>query len=42
MQTIAPCLFFDGKAENAVNLYKSVFKSAKVGHILQRTTWMRA
>lgn len=30
MQTIAPCLFFDGKAENAVN------------HILQRTTWMRA
>lgn len=30
MQTIVPCLFFDGKAEEAVNFYKSVFKSAKV------------
>lgn len=33
MQTIVPCLFFDGKAEQAVNFYKSVFKNAKVGHI---------
>ena len=33
MQTITPCLFFDGKAEDAVNFYKSVFKNAKVGHI---------
>lgn len=33
MQTIVPCLFFDGKAEDAVNFYKSVFKSAKVGHV---------
>jgi predicted 3-demethylubiquinone-9 3-methyltransferase (glyoxalase superfamily) len=33
MQTIVPCLFFDGKAEDAVNFYTSVFKSAKVGHI---------
>ena len=33
MQTIVPCLFFDGKAEEAVNFYKSVFKNAKVGHI---------
>ena len=33
MQRIVPCLFFDGKAEAAVNFYTSVFKSAKVGHI---------
>lgn len=33
MQTIVPCLFFDGKAEEAVNFYKSVFKNAKVGHV---------
>lgn len=33
MQKIVPCLFFDGKAEEAVNFYKSVFKSAKTGHI---------
>jgi len=33
MQKITPCLFFDGKAEDAVNFYKSVFKNAKVGHI---------
>lgn len=33
MQKITPCLFFDGKAEEAVNFYKSVFKSAKVGNI---------
>lgn len=33
MQAIVPCLFFDGKAEDAVNFYKSVFKSAKIGHI---------
>jgi len=33
MQKITPCLFFDGKAEDAVNFYKSVFTNAKVGHI---------
>lgn len=33
MQKITPCLFFDGKAEDAVNFYKSVFTHAKVGHI---------
>lgn len=33
MQKIMPCLFFDGKAEEAVNFYTSVFKNAKVGHI---------
>lgn len=33
MQAIVPCLFFDGKAEDAVNFYKSVFRSAKIGHI---------
>ncbi len=33
MQKIVPCLFFDGKAEEAVNFYKSVFKNAKIGHV---------
>ncbi|MES2750128.1 MAG: VOC family protein [Pseudomonadota bacterium] len=33
MQKISPCLFFDGKAEEAVNFYKSVFRNAKIGHI---------
>ena len=29
MQKITTCLFFDGKAEEAVNFYKAVFRSAK-------------
>jgi len=33
MQKISSCLFFDGKAEEAVNFYKSVFRNAKIGHI---------
>jgi predicted 3-demethylubiquinone-9 3-methyltransferase (glyoxalase superfamily) len=32
-QPIAPCLWFDGKAEEAVNYYVSVFKDAKVLHV---------
>lgn len=30
---IAPCLWFDGKAEDAVNYYVSVFKDARVLHV---------
>ena len=32
MQKITPCLWFDDKAEEAVNLYVSIFKSGKVGN----------
>jgi predicted 3-demethylubiquinone-9 3-methyltransferase (glyoxalase superfamily) len=32
-QPIAPCLWFDGNAEDAVNYYVSVFKDSKVLHI---------
>src|SRR5687768_14565936 len=32
-QPIAPCLWFDGTAEDAVNYYVSVFKDAKVLHV---------
>jgi predicted 3-demethylubiquinone-9 3-methyltransferase (glyoxalase superfamily) len=30
---IAPCLWFDGKAEEAVNYYISVFKNSRVLHV---------
>lgn len=30
MQKISPCLWFDGKAEEATNFYCSVFKNSKV------------
>ena len=30
MQKIAPCLWFDGQAEEATNFYVSVFKNSKV------------
>src|SRR4030088_383036 len=33
MQKIAPCLWFDGKAEEAMNFYVSVFKNSKVGRV---------
>jgi predicted 3-demethylubiquinone-9 3-methyltransferase (glyoxalase superfamily) len=36
MQKITPFLWFDGKAEEAMNLYVSVFKNAKAGKI---TRW---
>ena len=32
-QTISPCLWFDGNAEEAVNFYLSVFKDAKILHV---------
>jgi len=33
MQKIIPFLWFDGKAEEAMNFYTSIFKNAKVGNI---------
>ena len=33
MQKIAPCLWFDGKAEEAMNFYTSIFENSKVGHV---------
>jgi predicted 3-demethylubiquinone-9 3-methyltransferase (glyoxalase superfamily) len=33
MQKITPCLWFDDKAEEAANLYTSIFKNSKIGKI---------
>jgi predicted 3-demethylubiquinone-9 3-methyltransferase (glyoxalase superfamily) len=33
MQKITPFLWFDGKAEEAMNFYVSIFKNAKVGSV---------
>ncbi len=33
MQKITPCLWFDNNAEEAINLYISIFKDAKIGTI---------
>jgi predicted 3-demethylubiquinone-9 3-methyltransferase (glyoxalase superfamily) len=33
MQKITPFLWFDGKAEEAMNFYTSIFKNAKVGSV---------
>jgi predicted 3-demethylubiquinone-9 3-methyltransferase (glyoxalase superfamily) len=33
MQKINPCLWFDDKAEEAVNFYVSIFKNSRVGRI---------
>ena len=33
MQKIAPCLWFDDKAEQAAKFYTSIFKNSKVGDI---------
>ncbi len=35
MQTITPFLWFDGKAEEAMNFYVSVFKNSKILRILR-------
>ena len=29
-QKIAPCLWFDGKAEEAANFYVGIFKNSKI------------
>jgi predicted 3-demethylubiquinone-9 3-methyltransferase (glyoxalase superfamily) len=33
MQKITPFLWFDGKAEEAMNFYVSIFKNSKVGSV---------
>jgi predicted 3-demethylubiquinone-9 3-methyltransferase (glyoxalase superfamily) len=33
MQKITPFLWFDGNAEDAMNLYVSVFKNSKIGNV---------
>ena len=33
MQTITPFLWFDGKAEEAMNFYTSIFKNSKIGSV---------
>lgn len=35
MQAITPCLWFDGKAEEAANFYVSVFNNAIIGEIMR-------
>jgi predicted 3-demethylubiquinone-9 3-methyltransferase (glyoxalase superfamily) len=35
MQKIAPCLWFDGNAEDAVKFYTSIFKNSKIVNILR-------
>jgi len=35
METITPCLWFDGKAEEAANFYTSVFKNAKISEVMR-------
>lgn len=33
MQKIVPCLWFDGKAEEAMKFYTSIFKNSRVGNV---------
>jgi predicted 3-demethylubiquinone-9 3-methyltransferase (glyoxalase superfamily) len=33
MKDIVPCLWFGGRAEEAVNFYASTFKNTKIGHV---------
>jgi predicted 3-demethylubiquinone-9 3-methyltransferase (glyoxalase superfamily) len=35
MRRIAPCLWFDGRAEEAMNFYTSIFKNAKIGDVMR-------
>lgn len=35
MQKITPFLWFDGKAEEAMNFYTSIFKNSKVVNIMR-------
>ena len=35
MQKISPCLWFDGKAEEAMNFYLGVFKNSKVSDVMR-------
>jgi predicted 3-demethylubiquinone-9 3-methyltransferase (glyoxalase superfamily) len=35
MRKIAPCLWFDGNAEEAVNYYVSIFSDSKIDHVMR-------
>jgi predicted 3-demethylubiquinone-9 3-methyltransferase (glyoxalase superfamily) len=35
VQKIAPFLWFDGKAEEAMNFYTSIFKNSKIGNVMR-------
>jgi predicted 3-demethylubiquinone-9 3-methyltransferase (glyoxalase superfamily) len=35
MQKIAPCLWFDGKAEGAMHFYTSIFKNSRVSNVMR-------
>ena len=35
MQKITPCLWFDGKAEEAMNFYASIFKNSKIIRVMR-------
>ena len=35
MQKITPCLWFDGKAEEAMNFYASIFKNSKITRVMR-------
>ena len=37
MQKIAPCLWFDGQAEEAMHFYTSIFRNSKVGDVTRYT-----
>jgi predicted 3-demethylubiquinone-9 3-methyltransferase (glyoxalase superfamily) len=41
MQKITPFLWFDGKAEEAMNFYISIFKNSKIGYysLWRRRPW---
>jgi predicted 3-demethylubiquinone-9 3-methyltransferase (glyoxalase superfamily) len=49
MQKITPSLWFDGRAEEAMNFYTSIVKNAKVGSVARygaviltaRCAWLR-
>jgi predicted 3-demethylubiquinone-9 3-methyltransferase (glyoxalase superfamily) len=36
MRRITPCLWFDGRAEEAMNFYAGIFANAKIGDIMRR------
>jgi predicted 3-demethylubiquinone-9 3-methyltransferase (glyoxalase superfamily) len=36
MRRVTPCLWFDGKAEEAMNFYASIFRNAKIGDVMRR------
>lgn len=35
MQKITPCLWFDGKAEEAANFYTGIFRNSRIGEVMR-------